>query len=134
MISQEKLSMLVMPSMNNTHLEDMILMNALSSAADAKDFALAKNAFNELIEHTIVHFSDEEEMMQEKKFPPYATHKVEHDRALKELRSVSQRFREGDGDFELVTAYIDGALAPWMIQHVLTLDKETATFFKSHAN
>lgn len=130
MIRQEELPIVAIPSMNDTHLEDIILINKLSSAAESKDANSASAIFSELIEHTIVHFSGEEEMMQEKKFPAYQIHKAEHDRVLKELKAVGQRFNE-EKDFELIKAYVDGALAPWLIQHVETLDTVTAMFLKN---
>lgn len=130
MIRQEELPIVAIPSMNDTHLEDIILINKLSNAAESKDANSASAIFSELIEHTIVHFSGEEEMMQEKKFPAYLVHKAEHDRVLKELKAVGQRFDE-EKDFELIKAYVDGALAPWLIQHVQTLDTVTAMFLKN---
>ena len=130
MIRQEELPIVAIPSMNDTHLEDIILINKLSSAAQSKDADSASTIFAELIEHTITHFSGEEEMMREKNFPPYSIHKAEHDRVLKELKAVGQRFNE-EKDFELIKAYVDGALAPWLIQHVETLDTVTAMFLKN---
>jgi len=130
LIRQEELPIVAIPSMNDTHLEDIILINKLSNAAESKDANSASAIFSELIEHTIVHFSGEEEMMQEKKFPAYLVHKAEHDRVLKELKAVGQRFDE-EKDFELIKAYVDGALAPWLIQHVQTLDTVTAMFLKN---
>ena len=69
-------------------------------------------------------------MMQKTDFPGYHIHKAEHDRVLKELQAVGQRFNE-EKDFELIKAYIDGALAPWLIQHVETLDTATAIFLQN---
>lgn len=122
--------MVAIASMNDTHLEDIILVNKLSLAAQNKDADAASATFAELIEHTINHFSAEEAMMEEKNFPGYPTHKAEHDRVIKELKAVGQRFNE-EKDFELIKAYLDGALAPWLIQHIETLDTVTAMFLKN---
>jgi hemerythrin len=134
MITQDQLPMVAMPNMNDMHLEDMILINKLSNAAKNKDFDLSKNTLDELIAHTIVHFSGEEEMMEEKKFSDYAPHKKEHDRVLTELKSIAKNFAQNDGDFLLITAYVDGSLAPWMLHHVQTLDIPTAMFLKNEAS
>jgi len=131
MISQEQLPMVAMPSMNDTHLEDIILINQLSSAAQSKNYAATKIFIEELVAHTIAHFSGEEEMMQAANFPPYPVHKAEHDRVLKELENISKIFSEGEGDFLLVTSYIDGSLIPWLINHIETLDTVTAMFLKN---
>ena len=129
MITQDQLSMVAIPSMNNTHLEDMILINKLSKAVQNKDIVLTSTTLSEFIKHTIVHFSDEEKMMEEKGFSAYTEHKAQHDRILHELKSVAKRFNE-ENDFLLVSAYVDGSLAPWLIHHVQTLDTQMAIFIK----
>lgn len=127
MLTQDQLPMVAMPSMNDTHLEDMIIINKLSKAALEENAQALSDTLAELVEHTIAHFEGEEEMMREKKFPPYPIHKAEHDRVLAELKSVTQHFQERQ-DFRAITAYVDGALVPWLIQHIETLDTVTAMF------
>ena len=128
MIAQEELPMVTMASMNDTHLEDVILINQLSAAAHSKNIAATKIFLDELITHTIAHFSGEEEMMREKNFLPYPIHKEQHDRVLKELNNITRIFNEGEGDFSLITSYVDGSLTPWLIDHIKTLDTVTAMF------
>ncbi|SFV51094.1 hemerythrin-like metal-binding protein [hydrothermal vent metagenome] len=128
MIAQEQLPMVAMPSMNDTHLEDIILINQLSAAAQSRNIPATKIFLEELIEHSISHFSGEEAMMKEYNFPPYAIHKAEHDRVLKELNNVTRIFSEGEGDFSLVTSYVDGSLIPWLLNHIETLDTVSAMF------
>jgi len=127
MITQEQLPMVAMPSMNDTHLEDILMINRLSNAITAQDAKETQSIFAELVEHTIAHFSGEEEMMREKMFPPYPVHKGEHDRALDELKAVAKHFEEHQ-DFASASRYIDGTLTPWLINHIETLDTVTAMF------
>jgi len=124
---QEQLPMVAMPSMNDTHLEDIIIVNKLSSAIDTQDSEEVAKIFAELVEHTIAHFSGEEEMMREKMFPPYPVHKGEHDRALHELKSVANHFDESK-DLDFAKQYVDEKLIPWLMQHIETLDTVTAVF------
>ena len=130
MITQEELPMVAMASMNDTHLEDIIIINQLTAAAENKDADAASQIFAKLVAHTIEHFSGEEAMKREKNFPPYPVHKGEHDRVLKELKAVEQRFNE-EKDFELIKAYVEGALAPWLLDHIKTLDTVTAQFLEN---
>ena len=127
MISQERLIMGAMPSMNDTHLEDMLLINRLSKAAQNNDLPAVRSTLDELIEHTIEHFKNEEEMMLEHQFPPYPHHKEEHDKALRELQEISAKFDE-DENTQDITKYIDTIFAPWFLQHVELLDGVTAMF------
>ena len=130
MITQDQLPMVAMPSMNDTHLEDIIIINKLSAAAQKQNADEVDAILRELISHTIAHFEGEEEMMREKKFPPYPVHKGEHDRVLHELRKIAVDF-ETSKDFLLITAYVDGSLTPWLIQHIETLDTVTAQFLET---
>ena len=127
MITQEQLVMVAMPSMNDTHLEDILIINRLSSAIEAQNSDAVKSILDELVVHTIAHFSGEEEMMREKMFPPYPVHKGEHDRALNELKQVSQQFNE-NRDLGFVKSYVDATLVPWLLNHIETLDTVTAMF------
>lgn len=127
MITQEQLPMVAMDSMNDTHLEDLLMINAISKALENQEVEKVQTMMQELIEHTVAHFSGEEEMMREKMFPPYPIHKGEHDRALNELRVVAQNFEETK-DTKALKNYIDNALSPWLIEHIQTLDTVTAMF------
>jgi hemerythrin len=127
MITQEQLPMVAMQSMNDTHLEDILIINRLSHAIDAQNSDEVNVILQELIAHTITHFSGEEEMMREKMFPPYPVHKGEHDRALNELKSVAQQFNE-NRDLGFVKSYVNATLIPWLINHIETLDTVTAMF------
>jgi hemerythrin len=130
MITQDQLPMVAMASMNDTHLEDIIIINKLSKAVENKDVDLTSSTLAELVAHTIAHFSGEEEMMREKKFPPYPIHKGEHDRVLNELKSIEKGFNQ-ETDFLLIHAYVDGSLIPWLINHIETLDTVTAAFLET---
>ena len=130
MITQEQLPMVAMPSMNDTHLEDILLINRLSDAAEAGDVEATEQILDALVAHTVEHFSGEEEMMREKMFPPYPVHKGEHDRALNELKMVAQNFKTTK-ETQAVVHYIEAVLTPWLLQHIETLDTVTAMFLQN---
>ncbi|MEA1983041.1 MAG: hemerythrin family protein [Campylobacterota bacterium] len=132
MISQEQLPMVAIPSMNDTHLEEMIIVNKLENACRVHAIPEVAAALKELHEHTIEHFSGENEMMEKAKFPAYATHKAEHDRHLHELASLRKYF-DKNRDPNAVIAYIDGNLVKWMLHHIETMDTVTANFLKENA-
>jgi hemerythrin len=129
LITQEQLPMVAIPSMNDTHLEEMLIINKLEKAARSRDIDGVADALDELLEHTLVHFSNEDKMMEEAKFPAYATHKAEHDRHLHELKSLVKYFAK-NREPNAVIAYIDGNLVRWMIHHIETMDTVTANFLK----
>ena len=76
-----------------------------------------------------MHFSDEEDMMEEAVFPAFKMHKSEHDRHLGELKSVIKYF-EKHKDTRAISAYIEGNLTPWLNHHVETMDTMPALFLE----
>ena len=129
MITQEQLPMVAMPSMNDTHLEEILIINKLDNAAQNNETEAVREILNELLEHTAIHFFDEEDMMEEALFPAFKMHKSEHDRHLHELKSIIQYF-EKHKDTNAIHAYIKGNLTPWLINHIETMDTVTAMFLQ----
>ncbi len=130
LITQEQLPMVAMPSMNDTHLEEILIINRLESATRNNETETVQEILNELLEHTTMHFFNEEDMMEEALFPALKMHKSEHDRHLHELRSVIKYF-EKNKDTNAIDAYIQGNLTPWLINHIETMDTVTAMFLQS---
>ena len=129
MITQEQLPMVAMPSMNDTHLEETLIINRLETAASENETKAVDSILKELLEHTNMHFSDEEDMMEEALFPAFNMHKSEHDRHLHELKSIIKYF-EKHKDTSAISAYIKGNLTPWLINHIETMDTMTAKFLQ----
>jgi len=121
--------MVAMPSMNDTHLEEILIINRLETAASENETEAVASILKELLEHTDMHFSDEEDMMEEALFPAFQMHKSEHDRHLHELRSIIKYF-EQHKDTGAISAYIKGNLTPWLINHIQTMDTMTAKFLQ----
>ena len=131
MITQEQLPMVAMPSMNDTHLEETFIINKLDKAAAENDVTAVAETLKELLEHTTMHFFDEEDMMEEALFPAFQMHKEKHDRHLHELKSVIKYFDEHQ-DTRAITAYVQGNLTPWLINHIETMDTVTAQFLSTN--
>ncbi|MEA1919713.1 MAG: hemerythrin family protein [Campylobacterota bacterium] len=129
-MTQDQLPMVDTQSMNDTHFEAMLLINKLSTAIQDADVDAVNKNFIELIEHTEHHCKNEEEMMIEKKFPPYLAHKEEHDLALEDMRNVALEFTK-TLDMESLKKYIELNLTPWFLQHTETMDAVTSMFLEN---
>lgn len=127
MITQEELPIVAIPSMNNTHLEEMIIINKLDSAARNDKVEEVSKILKELLEHTRIHFFNEEKMMKESLFLDYEIHKSTHDRYIRELESTVKYF-EKHKDTRAIYSHIEGNLTAWMINHVQTMDTIAAKF------
>ena len=129
MITLEQIPILSIASMNDTHLEESLIINRLGVAVSNDDIDDVYLILRELLEHTRAHYVDEEAMMEETLFPAIKTHKKEHDRHLNELRSVIEYF-DKHKETGAVHAYIEGNLSAWTLHHADTMDRELALFVK----
>ena len=129
----EELPIVLVRSMNDTHLEEMTIMNKLSSAVRNDNEISILKTLQELIEHTNIHFITEEKLMEEIEFPNFNAHKSEHERHLRELKSVKTYF-EKHKESRAVYAYLEGNLKSWTIHHIETMDTEAAKFIKGKSS
>lgn len=129
MITLEQIPVLAIPTMNDTHLEESLIINRLAVAVSNDDIDDVYLILRELLEHTREHYADEEALMEETLFPAFKTHKKEHDRHLGELRSVIEYF-DKHKETGAVHAYIEGTLSAWTLHHADTMDRELALFVK----
>ncbi len=124
--------MVTIADMNDTHLEEMLLINRLETAVMEEDLEAVSKTLQELIEHTSIHFCDEEKKMEETAFPEFKSHKGEHDRHLHELDSIASYFKKNK-DTHALSAYIRGNLGPWFLHHIETMDTMTAAYLQQAA-
>ena len=90
--------------------------------ADVVDLGL-----DDLLEHTRLHFAEENRQMIEKHFPPYPAHKNEHDRALTDIAAHIADWKQ-NRDIEALQNWLKVALADWLIDHINSMDFVTAWF------
>ena len=113
--------------MNRDHddfagLRATLLNQIAAGTADAVDSLL-----DELHQHTIRHFADEEKLMQETNFPVYPVHKGEHDIVLADMATRITRWRQ-DGDRDALQKWLDMGVGDWLVNHIASMDTVTAQF------
>jgi len=123
--------MVAIPTMNDTHLEETLIINKLETACTKFEVEAIPDILQELIDHTTTHFLNEEEMMKQSNFSGLEDHKRDHDRHLHELKALVKYF-DKNRDPKAISAYIEGGLTRWMIHHVETMDTQAATFIQEN--
>ncbi len=86
-------------------------------------------AINFLSNYTKTHFSHEEALMTECKFPDYAMHKSWHQGFIVQIETVSGKLKAEGATISLV-AEVNMKLGQ-LITHIKTLDTKLAQFLKS---
>lgn len=130
MITLEQIPMLSVPSMNDTHMEESLIINKLTDAATNKELDLVASSLRELLAHTEIHFANEEKMMEESEYSDLKIHKTEHDRHLKELAHLIKYF-DANREPNAILAYIHGNLVAWSLHHIETMDDGAAKYISS---
>lgn len=117
--------------MNRDHAEFVGLRaRLLELLASTPPDARVDKLLAELLEHTRHHFAEEERMMQEVRFPPYAMHKGEHDNVLADMAAKVERWRQGH-DAAALREWLERDVGDWFVNHVSTMDFVTAGFIKA---
>ena len=133
LIEHHEIPQVDMDFMNEVHKEDVEIINNLFEHIltydDSKESAAVIDKLYEAwIEHTVVHFENEEIKMREMRFPPYLAHKGEHDRALQEMRNLFAYWQQ-QRDIKALKIYFIETLPAWLHTHIATMDTVTARFF-----
>lgn len=81
-----------------------------------------------LVEYTMTHFSHEEELMKEYKYPAAERHREQHDDLFVKVNEYKTRFRtEREGISDELMAF----LKDWLVHHIMNTDRAYTEFFKS---
>lgn len=135
-IDTETLPRVALEFMNNTHLEEIELLNGLQKAVtDILEAEAASDTENEKVTHLLqtwlthsqAHFDRENRLMQEIQFPAISLHEEEHTLALSMMTTVIQTWEE-NRNIDLLADYIFTQWPMWFIRHVKSMDAMTAKF------
>lgn len=108
-----------LPQMDDTHREFVDLLAVVDAAGDD---ALV-GAWQALVEHTDLHFGQEDRWMRETRFASGNCHSMQHKVVLQVMREGLQRAETGD---LAVLRMMAGELALWFPQHAQTMDAALA--------
>ena len=111
------------------HLVDLTneLYNACIGERDELDQKF-KDVMKELVEYVMVHFRDEEKIMEAINYPNLKEHKQTHEGFIKEMLSSVSAYTNGK---QLVPNSFVRFLRDWLFNHILIDDKEWARYYYS---
>jgi len=132
LISPEEIPQVSQDFMNNTHGEEVDIINQLfeeilafekgTSTVDKVD-----KLYQEWIAHTVEHFTTEEVEMIEAEFPPFPMHKEAHDKALQQMNEVFDAWQKSR-EIKILKMYFIEVVPQWLIAHISSMDAMTANF------
>lgn len=125
-------------SMNKTHSDEIDIINRLydlitkSQSGQPVENDLT-GAVEEFQAHVEQHFSSEEVLMSETRFPAFSVHKGEHDRVRAELFGIIEAWRQTK-DIKPLADYLENTHPNWAKNHIATMDAMTAYFIVQARN
>ncbi len=82
-----------------------------------------------LVDYAATHFATEEKYMTKFSYPQYPTHKVEHDKFVRQVLDFQDDFNSGK---VAITLEVMNFLKDWLVKHILGTDKKFGPFFNEH--
>lgn len=109
-------------SIDNQHKELFRLINAFynSIAANLGKAAILQ-AIIDMEKYTVVHFSEEEAMMQKANYPYFAEHRKQHQGFIETVADFRARYEEGR---MLLSLEVGGFVKKWIVEHIMQTDQQ----------
>jgi hemerythrin len=111
---------------DDQHKKLVQMVNELHDAMKVgKGKEVLGKVLDSLIQYTGTHFSDEEKLMVQHKFPEYETHKKEHNKLVLQVLDVQKQFHAGS---LTITQPVMTFLKDWLQKHIQGEDKKYGIF------
>ena len=112
--------------MDSQHKKLIALINELNSAMkEGKGKLILHKIFDELINYTKYHFSNEEQLMKKANYPGLIEHQQIHKDLTKQVIVLQEKYLT---DSNLVTFETMGFLKNWLLNHIEGTDKKYSKF------
>lgn len=137
LFTMEKTPVLPFEQMNFVHHEELDLANSIfrflnsSSLQGEERKLILDKMLKEFLIHVKEHFQYEEELMTDTNCPILGCHRDEHNRVLKLMIEVFRDFYFSR-DEEMLKAYFDYEFKNWILDHIVSMDMVTATYFDKY--
>lgn len=106
--------------------------NLLNACASGKGRSELANITKFLQDYTAKHFSDEEKLQIQSKYPDYANHKRYHEDFKKVVAGICQKL-DKDGPTVALVGEVNSTIAGWLINHIKKEDVKVAKHLKGKA-
>lgn len=107
------------------------LVDAINTLHDAMKEGKGKekieSTLNFLVEYTVLHFSAEEKLMQQKNYPDFNNHKKVHDKLVDEVKEIKAKYIAG----KILPMQVSTFMSDWLKNHILGTDKKYVPYLKN---
>lgn len=103
----------------------------LDACAQGKGRTQLEQTTKFLYDYTSKHFSDEEKLQIQCKYPDYPQHRQYHEGFKKVVADLSKQL-SAEGPTVPLVGQINTALAGWLLNHIKREDKKLADYIRTH--
>lgn len=103
-------------------INEVISLGANSFSKDETDKTLRM-----LGDYIIEHFSDEEKIQLESKYPKYNEHKAQHTQYIASFNELKQEYSR-NGPSAAFTLQLNKSVIDWIVKHIRSSDKELGRY------
>lgn len=114
------------PNIDAQHQE---LFRQVDILIDGKNANRHKEVLDYLEQYIAKHFSDEQKMHAESKYPKAAEHKRYHDEYVKVFKQLKDKYIK-EGPTPANNMEINKSVVGWLKDHIMVRDKEFAVYYK----
>ena len=119
------------PVIDEQHHKLFLLIDELTTCIeDGSDKEKLKDTLDFLIDYTVKHFNDEEEIQLKYEYPMYKRHKVLHEDFKDSVSELVNNYESNENTDEL-GAGVNEILTKWMVYHILNEDRKLGDHIKS---
>lgn len=131
MIYAEQLEYMGLDSMQETHENEIEILNAIDKMATLLErgevtLEELEAKVEEYVAHVKEHFAGEERLMLEYDFPSYEMHKMAHDMFLADLEYAIRQWKNNGGIKKMINFV--RKTPEWIVMHVNSVDAPTADY------
>ncbi|GFE60084.1 bacteriohemerythrin [Geobacter sp. AOG2] len=121
------------PEIDRQHKELLSRFDSLLKACEAgKGMGELQRLLGFLDEYVVSHFSEEEGIQRNHRYPGYAAHKKEHDGFVTRLKAVKDEIKSEGVAVHHVTE-TNNMLLKWLINHISRVDAELGKYLRANA-
>lgn len=116
-------------ALDQQHRKMLQIISDLHAAIFARTGPEAVSAtIRELVEYSKTHFAEEERQMAAHGYPGLAEHRASHERLLKMVTDIENRYRQGGKS--MAGDILGFLVSDWLVRHILDEDKQYAPYLK----
>ncbi|MDR3354266.1 MAG: hemerythrin family protein [Synergistaceae bacterium] len=117
------------PTIDEQHKELFRQIDALLAVSGANKEKQVTEALNFLDRYIVKHFTDEQNMHLQSKYPKAVAHRTYHDNYVTTFRQLKEKYIK-EGPTVANNMAVNKSVVGWLKEHILIHDKEFAEFYK----